>query len=64
MQDVKTSVAFVPRHNIAGDISQRMSHVKPGTTRIWEHIESIEFGFIRMVLGVKSAVFGPIVLPF
>ena len=64
IQHVETLLPFVASIDVAGDVAQRMPHMKPSTRGIGKHIQYVELGFRRIHLNVIRLVLGPLFAPF
>ena len=63
VQYVEPTVPLVTCHDIAGDVSERMPHMQPGTAGVREHIEDIILGLGGVVLHAVGAALAPFILP-
>ena len=63
VEHVEALLALEARVDIAGDVSQRMSHMQSGTARVGEHVEHVVL-FLRCILGhLVGFLFHPARLP-
>ena len=70
MEDVAPAESLVPRDNVRGRITFRVSHVQTGAARVGKHVEHVEFwlGGIEILLArvgrMESLLLLPNGLPF
>ena len=63
MQHVEAFQALVTRIDVAGNVTQRMSHVQTCSRGIWEHVENVELGATVVNFALIGVIFTPILLP-
>ncbi len=63
MKHVETLLALVAGVDVAGDVSERMPHVKSRSGRVGEHVEHIEFLARRVLRHFVYFVVTPVFLP-
>ena len=64
VQHVETFQAFVACKDVAGYVSEGVSHMQSRSRGVGEHVEDVVFGFVGDVVGAVGLIFAPVVLPF
>ena len=64
MQHIEAAQTLVTAINVTGYIPERMSHMKSGTGRIWEHVQHIIFRLGIINICLESLIGSPKGLPF
>jgi len=64
VQNIEAAHPFVPAENIGGGVTFGVADVQARARRVGEHVEDVELGFGAGVVGGKSFVVEPVVLPF
>ena len=64
MEHIESFQSLVASKNIAGNVAQRMPHMKSGSRGIRKHIEHIIFGFVVIDFTAIRMVVAPPLLPF
>ncbi len=64
VQHVEASLALVSRIDVACYVAQRVSHMQAGATRVREHVENIELGFVLVDIYLVGIIIFPVLLPF
>ena len=64
MEDVEALQTLVAREDVAGDVSQGMTHMQTCSRGVREHVKNIVLGTRRIGLNMVHALVGPLFLPF
>ena len=64
VQHVEPFQTFVAGKDVAGYVSQRVSHMQPRSRRVGEHVEDVVFWFVGGVFAAVGVIFSPVALPF
>ena len=64
VQHVEALVPLVARHDVAGDVAQRVPHVQAGPARVGEHVQHVELGAGEVLVHPVGVPFPPGLLPF
>ena len=63
MQHIEAFAAFVTANDVGGGITFGMTYVQSGSGWVREHIETVKFGFRKIVCCLETLVVGPELLP-
>ena len=63
VQDIEALQSLVASIDIAGDVSQRMTHMQACPTGVWEHVEYVEFLLVFVFGDAIGTILHPSFLP-